>query len=92
MTPADIDTLARKRVRAKMGWYTHLTVYLIVNAFLISLSLWHGEHWAIFPLFGWGIGLFFHGISVWFSGTGSHLRESMVEREKKKLALQRDTW
>ncbi len=92
MTPANIDTLARKRVKAKLGWYTHLTVYLIVNAFLISLSVWQDRNWAIFPLLGWGLGLVLHGISVWFAGAGSAMREGMVERERQKLASQQDAW
>ena len=92
MTPADIDILARKRVRAKMGWYKHLAVYLLVNTFLISMSIWQDRNWAIFPLLGWGLGLVLHGASVWFAGAGSHLRESMVERERQKLASQHDAW
>lgn len=90
MTPQDVDALARKRVKSQLGWYKHLAVYLIVNAFLISMSIWQDRNWAIFPLFGWGLGLVLHGASVWFAGAGSHLRESMVARERLKLAAQRD--
>ncbi|MDO8458811.1 MAG: 2TM domain-containing protein [Burkholderiaceae bacterium] len=92
MTPQDIDTLARKRVKSQLGWYKHLAVYLLVNAFLIAMSVWQGRHWAIFPLLGWGLAVVLHGASVWFAGAGSHLREGMVERERQKLAAQRDTW
>ena len=92
MTPQDIDALARKRVKSRLGWYKHLAVYLIVNAFLISMSIWQDRNWAIFPLFGWGLGLVLHGASVWFAGAGSHLRESMLARERQKLAAQRDAW
>lgn len=92
MTPQDLDALARKRVKSQLGWYKHFAVYLLVNAFLISLSIWQDRNWAIFPLFGWGLGLVLHGISVWFAGAGSSLRESMVERERQKLAAQRDAW
>lgn len=92
MTPQDIDALARRRVKSQLGWYKHLAVYLIVNAFLIGMSIWQDRNWAIFPLLGWGIAVVLHGVSVWFAGAGSHLRESMVERERQKLAAQRDTW
>lgn len=91
-TPQDIDALARKRVKSQLGWYKHLAVYLLVNALLISMSVWQGRNWAIFPLFGWGIAVVLHGVSVWFAGTGSQLRENMVERERQKLAAQRDAW
>ena len=33
-----------------------------------------------------------HGASVCFAGAGSQLRENMVERERQKLAAQRDAW
>lgn len=92
MTPQDLDTLARKRVTSQLGWYKHLAVYLLVNTFLISMSIWQDRNWAIFPLLGWGLGLVLHGASVWFAGAGSHLRESMVERERQKLASQHDAW
>lgn len=91
MTPQDIDSLARKRVKSQLGWYKHLAVYLIVNAFLISMSVWQGRNWALFPLLGWGLGLALHGVSVWFAGAGSSLREKMVERERQKLAGQGDS-
>jgi uncharacterized membrane protein len=91
-TPQDIDALARKRVKSQLGWYKHLAVYLLVNALLISMSIWQGRNWAIFPLFGWGIAVVLHGVSVWFAGAGSQLRENMVERERQKLAAQRDAW
>jgi hypothetical protein len=88
----DIDALARKRVKSHLGWYKHLAVYLLVNAFLISMSVWQGRNWALFPLFGWGLGLVLHGASVWFAGVGSQLRENMVARERQKLTAQRDAW
>jgi hypothetical protein len=91
MTPQDIDSLARRRVKSQLGWYKHLAVYLIVNAFLISMSVWQGRNWALFPLLGWGLGLALHGVSVWFAGAGSSLREKMVERERQKLAGQGDS-
>lgn len=92
MTQDNIDMLARKRVKAKLGWYKHLTVYLIVNIFLIAMSVSQGRGWAIFPLLGWGLALALHGASVWFAGYGSALREGMVERERQKLTVQRDPW
>ena len=91
-TPIDMDALARKRVKSLLGWYKHLTVYLIVNAFLISMSIWQDRNWAVFPLFGWGLAVVLHGASVWFAGAGSNLREGMVERERQKLTAQRDAW
>lgn len=92
MTPEHIDRLALKRANAKLGWFMHASIYLIVNAFLVALSLWHGRAWAAFPLLGWGLGLAVHGVAVWFAGAGSALRESLVDRERTRLKAQRDPW
>lgn len=82
----EIDRLARKRAGAKMGWYVHLMIYLVVNAGLIILSTQFGQHrWSIFPAVGWGVGLLFHGLSVFVLGSGSSLRENMVQRERERL-------
>ncbi len=89
-TPEEIDRLARRRAGAKLGWYAHASVYLVVNAVLIGLSLSTGRHWAVFPLLGWGLGLALHGIAVFVLGTGSNLRENMIQREREKLQRERD--
>jgi hypothetical protein len=81
----DIDRLARRRAKAKMGWFIHAAVFAAVNLLLIALSLAHGQRWAIYPLLGWGIGLLLHGLSVWAFAPGGNLMERMVERERAKL-------
>ena len=47
-----------KRLRAKAGFWTHLAVYLAVNAFLVMIWFFTGQasSLAIFPI-GGGIGL-----------------------------------
>ena len=85
MTPEEIDALARKRAGAKMGWYIHAMVYLLVNAFWFLSAAYAGRHWSPMPLFGWGLGLALHGISVFVLGTGSGLRERMIQQERDRL-------
>ncbi len=92
MTDIEIETLARKRAKAKVGWFLHAVIYLAVNAALLGLSVWQGRNWSVFPALGWGLGLLVHGIAVWFTGVGSALRERLVERERKALMAQRDPW
>ncbi len=59
--PTDpLDRLARKRAGAKLGWYLHATLYVLVNVVLALLSSAHGKHWAVFPALGWAIGLAAH--------------------------------
>lgn len=85
-TTTDIDTLARRRAGAKLGFYIHATVYMLVNAFLISLSLSQGRNWFLGPLLGWGLGLAIHGFKVFMASPGSSFFDRMVETERKKLA------
>ena len=62
--PQRIEQLARRRAKAKLGWFIHAAVYAAVNLGLIAVSVASGKHWAIFPLLGWGLGLAIHGIAV----------------------------
>ncbi len=79
---------AKKRVEAKMGFYMHLAVYIGVNILLIIINLITSpQHlWFIWPFFGWGIGVFFHGMSIFvFSGRKfKGIKERMIEKEIKK--------
>ncbi len=64
-------TQAKKRVEKIKGFYIHTFVTIIVIAFLIFINLRFSQefHWFWFPLFGMGLGLFFHWLGVF----GSHL-------------------
>ncbi|MDP1567260.1 MAG: 2TM domain-containing protein [Polaromonas sp.] len=87
-----LEQLARKRASAKLGWYIHATVYLLVNLLLVALSASSGRHWAIFPLLGWGLGLAVHGAVVFLLTGGAGLHERLVQQERERLTLQRDPW
>ena len=86
LTAEQIDALASKRAGAKMGWYMHAAVYLLVNLGLAALALSSGRDWHAYPLLGWGLGLAIHGAAVWLIGPGAALRERLVERERAALA------
>ncbi|PJI98549.1 2TM domain-containing protein [Acidovorax sp. 69] len=83
-----IEHLARKRAGAKLGWYMHAGVYLLVNLLLVTLSATSGRHWAVFPAVGWGIGLAVHGLVVFFLAGGTDLHERMVQAERDRIAQQ----
>ena len=87
-----LEQLARKRARAKLGWYIHASVYVAVNFLLAALSAMSGGHWAVFPAAGWGIGLAMHGIVVFLVTGGAGLHERLVQRERSRLMSQRDAW
>jgi hypothetical protein len=88
----DLDRLARRRANAKLGWYIHALVYVAVNLMLALLALSAGRHWAVFPAFGWGLGLAIHGLVVFFVTGGAGLHERLVQQERNRLNLQRDPW
>jgi hypothetical protein len=78
---------ATKRVEAKIGFYVHLAVYVGVNLLLIVINLMTApEHlWFKWPLMGWGIGLFFHGVGVFASFKGDSIKERMIEKEMETM-------
>lgn len=92
MSPTEIERLARRRAGSKLGWFIHATVFVCVNALLMTISLASGKPWAIFPLAGWGLGLAIHGAAVWLGSPGSALHERLVQNERKALAAQLDPW
>jgi len=56
----------------------HLTIYLLVGAFLVYRD-WSRNHallWAYWPLMGWGIGLALHGWRTWRRWRGTHADEA----------------
>jgi hypothetical protein len=87
LSPEEIDRLARRRAGAKLGWYAHAAIYLVVNLALFAMSEYAFGHrrWSVFPVIGWGVGLALHGVSVFVLGAGSGLRERMVRRERERL-------
>ena len=84
LTP-DLETRARRRANAKMGWYIHAFVYIAVNS-LLALGAWaSGRHGVMFPAIGWGLGLFIHGVVVFFVTGGGGLHERLVAQERERL-------
>ena len=87
LTPEEIDRIARKRAGAKLGWYVHALVYVVVNVAMFTASVYglRQRPWTIYPAMGWGLGLTLHGIAVFLLGGGSGLRERMVHKERERL-------
>jgi hypothetical protein len=92
LSPAALDRLARKRAGAKLGWYIHALVFVLVNAGLAALSALQGRHGSAFPLLGWGLGLAVHGVVVFLSLQKFDLFHSLVQRERQRLETLRDPW
>jgi hypothetical protein len=57
--------LAMVRREQRQGFIAHLIPYILVNGFLITINVFTTRFpWAIFPAFGWGIGLVLHLMAV----------------------------
>ncbi len=81
---------ARKRVKALAGFYKHLSVYVLINAFLITMNYFRlspSEPFLKFDNFAtaffWGIGLGFHALSVF--GTNAFLGVDWEERKIRQI-------
>lgn len=92
MSTPDLERIARRCAGAKLGWYIHAAVFVLVNLFLMAIAAMHGRTWAFYPAFGWGLGLLIHGAVVFLVTGGAGLHDRMVQRERERLALQRDPW
>jgi 2TM domain len=92
MNPEQIDRLARKRAGAKLVWYVHACVFVVVNLALLAISRYGLGHrpWSIYPVLGWALGLALHGIAVFVLGGAGGLRERMVQRERERLLRDQD--
>ena len=89
MNPMDEEALqqaAKKRVGLKIGFYTHLLVFVLVNSGMYLMNNFSGgQRWHHFPLFGWGLGLAIHGIVTFISLQGMGLKARMLEQEIETL-------
>ncbi|QOF76773.1 2TM domain-containing protein [Variovorax sp. 38R] len=85
---ADLEKRARRRAGAKMGWYIHAFVYVVVNLGLVGLAASRGHTWAVYPLMGWGLGLLIHGAVVWFLAPGGGFYDRLVARERRTLGAE----
>tara|TARA_R110000868_G_scaffold51116_12_gene162432 strand:+ start:2976 stop:3329 length:354 start_codon:yes stop_codon:yes gene_type:complete len=83
--------MAYKRVKRIKGFYVHVMVYVLVNAFIIvsniNRNFIRGEDILEFELLStpifWGIGLLFHGISVF--GKSLFFGSNWEEKKIKEL-------
>jgi len=74
------DKEAKERVAEIKGFYMHLVVYVVINLFLFWVNKSQGGYiWFYWSLFGWGIGIVLHAVSVFLLG------KDWEERKVKKI-------
>lgn len=87
----DMRRRAQRRVKQKMGFYIHASVFVLVNLGLAAINLaGGGKAWHLWPLAGWGLGLAIHGVVTFASLRGEGLRERMFETELERLKRQKE--
>lgn len=86
-----LEEKAMQRAKDLLDFYYHLAIFIIVNffLFLINLVTSPGSWWFVLSIFGWGIGLVIHGVSVFifdtmFEGFKDKMYQSELERLKRK--------
>jgi hypothetical protein len=86
MDDEDIKKLARQRVEDRIGFLSHVAVYVLVNTgIIITWRLTGASYpWFIWPLLGWGAGLFAHALTYWF-GPHSLRGAKAIDREVQRL-------
>ena len=87
LSEEEIYKQARKRVEDKKGFYIHLGTYIVINAALVIIWALSGAGypWFVWPLFGWGVGLIFHFLSVFVFDKGTAWEQREVEKEAERI-------
>ena len=72
------------RLERKREFWAHLAAYVLVNGGLVVIWAMTGSgfFWPVFPMLGWGIGLFFHAWDVYSGGP----TERRIRREMEHLS------
>jgi hypothetical protein len=75
--------VAKKKVNEIKGFYGNLASYILVNVILLVINLVTSPEylWFFWPLFGWGIGVLIHGMSVfqWLPFFGKEWEEKKIK-------------
>ena len=90
LSEEDLYREARKIVEAKKGFYVHFVIYLIVSAviYIVYRLTWTGYPWFIWPILGWGVGVLFHFLGVFFFSRQSNWDKRAIEKEVQRLKQQ----
>lgn len=90
LSSEQMERLAHRRAGAKLGWYVHAALFVVVSLFFFGISSYaFGDHrLPALPLMTWGVALGLHGISVFLLGPGAGLQQRLLRRERDRLRRQ----
>ncbi len=87
---------AKKKVNDIKGFYGNLISYILFNGFFLLLNLKNDPTniWFYWPLFGWGIGVVFHGIRVfcYFPFLGKNWEQQKIKEFMEKENQTKINW
>ncbi|MGI2335715.1 MAG: 2TM domain-containing protein [Dehalogenimonas sp.] len=87
LSEKEIYEQAVKHVKEKKDFFVHLLTYIVVNTAILLIWMMSGAGypWFIWPLFGWGIGLTFHFLSVWVFDRQTDWERREIDREIARM-------
>lgn len=83
----ELRRMAIERLEKRAAFWPHLVAYVLVNALLVAawmLLADGGFFWPVFPMIGWGIGVFFHAWDVFHRPP----TQDRIDREIQRLTDQ----
>ena len=87
---------AKKRVEEIKGFYGNLISYIVVNIGLMVVNLLTSPKylWFFWPMLGWGIGVFFHGMKVFnfMPFFGKDWEEQKIKEFMEKEKEHKEIW
>lgn len=88
MKDTDEYATARRRAKAKYGFFVHAAVYAAVMVLLVLINVLTLPEtiWFIWPLIGWGFAVALHGVRVYLLADRSDVLDALTERELRHMA------
>lgn len=72
------------RLEKRAAFWPHLAAYLLITTLLVTVWFLIGDgglFWPVFPMVGWGVGVFFHAWDTF----RRPLSEDRIQREMDRL-------
>lgn len=91
MTDQEVMRMARLRTNAKLGFYVHASIFVVVMLMLFAINaMSSSQPWSVYPFLGWGLGLAIHGIMA-LGVVGSGFKDQMLQAEVARVKSERGT-
>jgi membrane protein YdbS with pleckstrin-like domain len=85
-TETELRELAKRRVKARTEFVTHVVAYLVANIGFVVIWWFSATDypWFVWPMLVWGIGIASHAMTL-FLGPDSERQEQAIERQLRRL-------